>query len=50
MIEVKDLMGSVAEATVFSACVAKEESSSTVQFEIETVDDITSMITIIDGE
>ena len=50
MIEVKTSLGSVADATVFSACVAKEESSSTVQFEIETVDNITSMITIIDGK
>ena len=50
MIEVKDSMGSDADATVFSACVAKEESSSTVQFEIETVDNITSVITFIDGD
>ena len=34
MIEVKTSLGSVADATVFSACVAKEKSSSTVQFEI----------------
>ena len=50
MIEVKTSLGSVANATVFSACVAKEESSSTVQFEIEIVDNITSVITLVDGE
>ena len=50
MIEVETSLGSVANATVFSACVAKEESSSTVQFEIETVDNITSVITLINGE
>ena len=50
MIEVNNSMGSAAEATVFSACIAKEENSSTVQFEIEIVDNITSVITLIDGE
>ena len=50
MIEVKTSLGSVANATVFSACVAKEKCSSTVQFEIETVDNITSVITLVDGE
>ena len=50
MIEVKTSLGTVADATVFSACVAKEKSSSTVQFEIETIDNITSVITLVDGE
>ena len=50
MIEVKTSLGTVADATVFSACVAKEKSSSTVQFEIETVENITSVITLVDGE
>ena len=50
MIEVKTSLGSVANATVFSSCVAKEKSSSTVQFEIETADNITSVITLVDGE
>ena len=50
MIEVKTSLGTVADATVFSACVAKEKDSSTVQFELETVDNITSVITLVDGE
>ena len=47
MIEVETSLGSVAEATVFSACVAKEKRSSTVQFEL---DNITSLIAFVDGE
>ena len=50
MIKVKTSLGSVGNATVFSACVAKEKSSNTVQFEIETVENITSVITLVDGE
>ena len=47
MIEVNTSSGRVGEATVFSACVAKEKSSSTVQFEL---DNITSLIAFVDGE
>ena len=47
MVEVKTSSGRVGEATVFSACVAKEKSSSTVQFEL---DNITSLIAFVDGE
>ena len=50
MVEVKNLMGVVADATVFSAFVAKDELSSTVQFEIRTVNNVTVVITLIDGE
>ena len=50
MVEVKNLMGLAADATVFSACVAKDEISSTVQFEIRTVNNATEVITLIDGE
>ena len=47
MIEVNTSSGTVGEATVFSACVAKEKSSSTVQFEL---DNITSLNAFVDGE
>ena len=48
MVEVESSSGRVADATVFSACVAKEEYSSTVQFEIQTVDNVTSILTLVD--
>ena len=47
MIEVNTSSGRVGEATVFSACVAKEKRSSTVQFEL---DNTTSLIVFVDGE
>ena len=47
MIEVNTSSGRVGEATVFSACVAKEKSSSTAQFEL---DNISSLIAFVDGE
>ena len=50
MIEVKTSLGSVTDITVFSNFVAKEESSSMIQFEIAIADSITSVITLVDGE
>ena len=47
MIEVNTSSGMVGEATVFSACVAKEKSSSTVQFELGNN---TSLIAFVNGE
>ena len=50
MVESKTLMGDTASGTVFSACVAKEENSSTVQFEIQTANNVTAIIALIDGK
>lgn len=47
MIELKDSLGS---ATVFSACVAKTDVSSTVQFEVHTKDNAISLTCLVNGE
>lgn len=51
MIETRDAAGDFAGATVFSACVATADNSSTVQFEL--VDDNNgsiSLMVLVDGE
>ena len=49
MVEAKTLMGDAAKGTVFSAFVVKEENSNIVQFEIQTANNITDIIVLING-
>ena len=50
MVDAKTLMGEAAKGTVFSACVAKEENSNIVQFEIQRANNNTAIIALIDGK